>query len=194
MDWELIKPWIPLIGFAVGALVVAALVFAKVWSRDSAIVETVADDSLSVSNLGAGGPPLEGPILEMYGTRVRLAALVLAPIGRGNELDTKALPKTIDQLTMGLHSVMGYHQPVFEHWAEQVSIHGFENAFLREVKLPGNRGKGTVWSAFAGKFTDGEQQLLAGLVVCAEVPNSYGATILEHDGQWVNCLRVRQES
>lgn len=194
MDWSLIKPWIPIIGFGIGALVVAALVFAKVLSRESAIVTTVMDDDLNVSVLGAHGPPKEGPVLEMYGIPVRLAAVVLAPVGRGNELDVEALPDTVEQLIFGLHKVMGYHQPVFRHWAEQVSVHGFENAFLHQVKLPGNRGKGTVWSAFAGRFTVGEQQLLAGLVVCADVPNSYGATIVEHDGQWVNCLRVRKEA
>jgi hypothetical protein len=193
MDWTLLKPWIPIIGFAVGALVVTALIFAKIWSRESAIVTTIIDGDLEVSNLGASGPPSEGPRLEMYGIPVRLAAVVLAPVGRGKQLDAETLPKAIDQLLFGLHKLMGYHQPEFRQWVEQVSVHGFENAFLHQVKLPGNRGKGTVWSAFAGKFTAGEQQLLAGLVVCADVPNSYGATIFDHDGQWVDCLRVRHE-
>lgn len=193
MDMSLVNPWLPLICFVIGALVVAALLFATFRTRADPVVTTVQHDELNVSHLGTGGPPAAGPRLEMYGIPVRLAALVLAPVGRSSKIDSDQLPQTVDQLVFGLHKVMGYHQPVFQLWAEQISVHGFESSFLNQIKLPGNRGKGTVWSAFAGRFTMGEQTLLAGIVVCADQPNSYGETIVEHDGQWINCLRVRQD-
>jgi hypothetical protein len=193
MDLTLLKPWIPLITGLVGALVVTALVLARIWSRESAIVTTVVDNELDTGILSPYPPPADGPRLEMYGIPVRLAALVLAPVGRGNAIDVKRLPEVVEQLLPGLQDAMGYHQPVFRRWVEQVSVHGFQNAFLKQVKLPGNRGKGTVWSAFVGKFTDGEQTLLAGVVLRAEAPNSYGATVIEHEGHWLECLRVRRK-
>ncbi len=191
MDISLLKPWIPLFAAAVGALLVTAFIVSRFLSREPSVVSSEIDDHLDVKNLPSGGPGSDGPRLEMYGLPVRLVALVLAPAGRGGEIDVDKLPNMVDQLVPGLHDAMGYHQPVFRRWVDQVSVHGFQHAFLSQVNLPGNKGKGSCWSAFAGKFTAGDRAFLAGLVVCADQPNSYGTSVIDHEGRWADVLRVR---
>jgi hypothetical protein len=192
MDISLLRPWIPLICFVAGALLVTAFIVSRLLSREPSEVSSIIDDHLDVNNLSASGPGSDGPQLEIYGIPVRLVALVFAPVGRGSEIDIDELPEIVEQLLPGLHDVMGYHQPVFRRWIEQVSVRGFQNAFLSQVNLPGNKGKNSCWSAFAGKFTAGDRTLLAGLLVCADQPNAYGTSIIDHEGRWVDALRVRQ--
>jgi hypothetical protein len=129
--------------------------------------------------------------LEFYGTPVRLAVLVLAPAGRNNATPTDAeLPELIDSLVPGLWAVVQTHGPLVRCWPFQLSTQGFTHSFFNHVRLPGDRGKGTPWSAVAGRFEVGDRQLLAGLVCVADRPNSLSQMTVAHVGQWLDVLRV----
>ncbi len=175
-----------------GALVV--LVAVVRWSRarrGRAPVPTV-DLSLDVEALPAEGPPPGGPQLTFYSLPVRLAAVVLAPVGIESELPAeRALAEVVDQLVPGLMEVLVAHQPVFCRWPPQVSTQGFTKAFFSNVALPGDRGRGTPWCSVAGKFEAEGRPYLVGLVCRAERPNSYGQVVVEKLGGWLDVLQAR---
>jgi hypothetical protein len=75
-------------------------------------------------------------------------------------------------------------------WPAQLSATGFAHSFFKYAHLPGDSGKDTPLSAVAGPFRAGGQALMAGLVLCAEKPNSLGQTTLDMHEKWLGCLRV----
>ena len=68
---------------------------------------------------------------------------------------------------------------------------GFAHQFFANVRLPGNRGKGTPWSSVAGIFHIEERPVMAGLVLRAARPNSLGETLIDSEEKWLGCLRVK---
>ena len=150
------------------------------------------DLHIDLTSLPDHGPPPDGPQLELYGTPVRLAVLVLAPAGRNNPIPpADQLPERIDDLVPGLWAVVEAHEPLIRFWPFQLSTQGFAHSFFKHVPLPGDRGKGTPWSAVAGRFETESQQLLAGVVCVADRPNSLGQVTVAHVGQWLDVLRIR---
>ncbi|MFN0016629.1 MAG: hypothetical protein ACKVP0_00120 [Pirellulaceae bacterium] len=148
--------------------------------------------AIDVAALPAGPPPKDGPQLEFYGTPVRLAVMVLAPVGRGGEIPAPAdLPAVLENLLPGLPEVVSRQQPQLVLWPSQLSSQGFLQAFFNLAALPGDHGKGTPWCSAAGKFEGGGQQYLAGLICCAAGPNSLGEMTVDKPGQWLSVLRVR---
>ena len=150
------------------------------------------DLRINLQELPAGGPPATGPRLEFYGTPVRLAVLVLAPAGRNNPLPAERdLPAVLDDLLPGLLAVVAGHRPLIRFWPYQLSTQGFASSFFSNVRLPGDRGKGTPWCAVAGRFETGSQQFLAGLVCVAGRSNSLSQVTVSHVGQWMDVLRIK---
>jgi hypothetical protein len=146
-----------------------------------------------VASLPAHGPPEGGLRLEFYGTPVRLAVLVLAPAGRNNPIPAESdLPAVLDNLLPGFTAIVATHRPLIHLWPCQLSTQGFPNSFFNNVRLPGDRGKGTPWCAAAGRFEAGDQQLLAGLVCVADRPNSLSQMTIVHSGQWMDVLRAKE--
>ena len=147
---------------------------------------------IDVQQLPADGPPKEGPTLEFFGIPVRLVALVLAPAGRNARLPSdQELAGVLDDLAPGLASVVKSHRSVLRQWPEQLSTQGFIHAFFNNVRLPGDRGRGTPWCSAAGRFDAGDQQLLAGIVCTAEKRNSISQVTISNVGQWMEALRVK---
>ncbi len=93
----------------------------------------------------------------------------------------------------GLTEIVAAHQPLVRRWPEQLSSHGFNQAFFNNLALPGSRGKGTPWCSLAGKLMVGDRQFLVGMVCSSGNPNSLGQMVVEHEGQWLNALRVREK-
>ncbi len=148
--------------------------------------------AIDVAALPLAPPPKEGPQLEFYGTPVRLAVMVLAPVGRGGEIPAPAeLAMTLENLLPGLQEIAARHQPQVVVWPNQLSSQGFLQAFFNLAALPGDHGRGTPWCSVAGKFEGGGQQFLAGLICCATGPNSLGEMTVDKPGQWLSVLRVR---
>jgi hypothetical protein len=63
--------------------------------------------------------------------------------------------------------------------------------FFSQLRLPGQRGKGSPWAAIAGRTSFGGHKALLGLVVCAAADNNFSQFTLEREQQWLDVLRVR---
>jgi hypothetical protein len=160
--------------------------------RPSSPADQWAELAIDVAALPTGPPPKEGRQLEFYGTPVRLAVMVLAPVGRGGEIPAPTeLAATLENLLPGLQEIISRHQPQVVLWPNQLSSQGFLQAFFNLAALPGDHGKGTPWCSAAGKFEGGGQQYLAGLICCSSGPNSLGEMTVDKPGQWLSILRVR---
>ncbi len=173
-------------------LLLVVIVFLLLRRRARPPEPALPDLRIDVASLPAQGPPHDGPRLEFYGTPVRLAVLVLAPAGRNNPLPAERdLPAVLDSLLPNFTAVVAAHRPLIRPWPVQLSTQGFASSFFNNVRLPGDRGKGTPWCAVAGRFEAGAQQLLVGLVCVADRPNSLSQITVAHVGQWMDVLRVK---
>jgi hypothetical protein len=183
------------VGGSVLLLCLGAMLFLvlRLFRRRPATQDETRDElAIDVAALPANPPPKDGSQLEFYGSPVRLAVMVLAPVGRGGEIPAPAdLAMTLENLLPGLQEIVARHQPQVVLWPNQLSSQGFLQAFFNLAALPGDRGKGTPWCSAAGKFEGGGQQYLAGLICCAAGPNSLGEMTVERPGQWLSILRVR---
>ncbi len=139
------------------------------------------------------GPPAELPILEFYNLPVRLAGIVLAPVGRMRELPPPAeLPAVFESVLPGLEGVADRHRPLILYWPNQVSTRGFASSFFSNIRLPGEGGKDTPWSAAAGIFKHRGTPIMIGLVLRAASSNSLGQVVVNTEHEWLGCLRVKQ--
>jgi hypothetical protein len=199
IDW-----WKPIVGngpagsvIGYGMLAVVAIIVMwiawRLFRRRRRTPPLVRPDlAISIVELGEAGPPAGLPTLELYNLPMRLAAVVLAPVGRVGDLPPEEeLAAVLEAIIPGLDKIAAAHQPVIRRWPSQVSARGFAHLFFANAKLPGEGGKGTPWASVAGLFKLEGQPLMAGLVFCAATPNSLGQTIIEREHDWLGCLRVR---
>lgn len=151
------------------------------------------DLRVNIEALDNSAPHADWPSLELYNLPVRLAAVVLAPTGRGSELPAgMEVAKLLDNIVPGLAQIALLHEPLVRRWPAQLSTQGFSHTLFSNLRLPGDHGKGTPWSVIAGRFEVGGQNILAGLVLCAAGPNSLGQFVIERPGQWLDLLRVKR--
>jgi len=177
---------------AVGLLVLLILVWLVRRRRAPSRALQPPDLGVDVAAIPSNGPDAGEVQLQFYGTPVRLAVLVIAPVGRdGSPPELAKLPDLLDQLVPGMKAVFHTHQPRVRVWPNQLSAHGFIHAFFNSVTLPGDRGRGTPWCSLAGKFRGGGEPYLAGLVLCAAAPNGLGQFEIQHEGQWNDMLRIK---
>lgn len=173
------------------ALVAVAVVAKALLARRRLPAPPAPSLAIDLASLGDCGPPAVGPSLECYNVPVRLAVMVLAPVGRGGIPSLEKLPAVIDQITPNLSAVFDAHATLVKQWPPQLSPRGFAHAFFAQVKLPGERGRGTPWCALAGRV-ECDPPLMVGLALCAATPNSLGQFAVERSGQWLDALRVRE--
>lgn len=193
---EIVSNNFALLGAAVvagiGLLIVIARLARGGGSRSAA---TMPDLRIDLASLSDQGPDEGAARMEFYNTPVRLGVLVVAPLGRGHELPSnEELARIVNNAVPNLLSVINTHRPVLRRWPAQLSGKGFAHAFFINVALPGDRGKGTRWCAIAGKFTADGRPFLAGLACCAADANGLGQVVVEHEGQWLDVLRIRTGS
>jgi len=174
--------------------VVVLIVLMGVLRRRKATAPTIAPPpGIDVSQLESHGPPSGGIQLECYGAPVRIAAMVLAPMGTGGGFpSTEQLPDVIDRVVPGLSEIVERDKPLVRIWPPQLSPLGFANSFFAACRLPGDRGKQTRWCSIAGRYLDGQVRLLIGVILCAASPNSLGEFTLEQPTQWMDILRIRR--
>ena len=97
---------------------------------------------------------------------MRLAAVVLAPVGRLSDLPPDdQLPTLIEAIVPGLDKIAASHRPLIRRWPSQVSARGFAHLFFANAKLPGDGGKGSPWSSVAGMFKLKGQPVMAALIL-----------------------------
>jgi hypothetical protein len=183
---------LPYVLLAVAAAIVLWIVWRVLHRQKRAAPPLSPDLRVEVASLASTGPPDGPPTLEFYNLPMRLAAVVLAPVGRARELppDDQFAP-LLDAIVPGLDKVAVRHQPVVRRWPQQVSVRGFAHVFFSNVRLPGDAGKGTPWSSVAGLFKVKGEPVMAGLVLCAARPNSLGQAIVDSEEKWLGCLRVK---
>jgi hypothetical protein len=152
-------------------------------------------NSIDLSEFVVGGPPVGSPRMDFYGTPVRLQLIVLAPMGRHSQLPSnEELPHVLNHFISGFTGVSGLHRPVVFRWPEQLSAQGFYQAFFNQLSLPGDHGRGSAWCAVAGRFTVADRQYLVGMAFTSEKPNGMGTVTVQHEGQWLDVLRIRESS
>ena len=188
--------WLAAGGALLAALFLAVVVLAWLLLRRKRppppADESIDERAIDVSELDAHPPDALGPQLEVYGTPVRVAVVVMAPPGRGGSVPLKKeLPALAEYLLPNLGQVLIAQQPLYARWPLQLSTQGFVQSFYNKVSLPGDHGKGTPWCSLAGKFEAHGQVYLIGLLCCAAAPNGLGEIAVEHPGQWLQILRVR---
>lgn len=185
-------------GYAIAALVaVAAALFARRglqflarlrWRRAQS--KPADAPKIDLEQLAPHGPSTTGPRLQFYNLPVRLVVIVLAPVGRGNALPSRdRLLEIIDQIVPGLKMVAAAHGTTIKLWPPQLSTPGFSQALFSEIRLPGNRGKGTPWSAVAGRFSADGKAYLAGMAVRAATANNLSQVTLSSETEWLEVLR-----
>jgi hypothetical protein len=128
----------------------------------------------------------------MYNLPVRLAAIVLAPVGRAGDLPPRErLNEIVDGIVPGLEQVVATHEPAMLVWPRQFSSRGFAHVFFQKVPLQNDVTEKTVWSCVAGVARCHDEPMMAGLILRAETPNRHGFYIMEQAEQWLDVLRVR---
>ena len=184
-----------LLGCAVLAIV-ALLVLYICWRllrrRPGRLPLVELDLTIDVALLGTAGPPAGAPLLEHYGVPMRLAAVVVAPAGRARSLPPRdQLAGVFEAIAPGLAQVVATHDTLVQYWPGQLSISGFAHAFFRNVRLPGDGGKGTQWCSAAGLVKLQGQPVMAGLLMFSQQPNGIGQLIVENETKWLDVLRVK---
>ncbi|MGY8767190.1 MAG: hypothetical protein ACKVH8_02005 [Pirellulales bacterium] len=130
--------------------------------------------------------------LELYNVPVKLVAVVLAPTGRTQPIpDENQLRDLLESFLPGMMDAVRSHRPDFYRWPGQLSTTGFAQSFFVESNLPGERGKGTPWSAIAGKFETNERDYLIGLVCCADDNNGMDQITVDRPQQWLDIVRIK---
>lgn len=194
MNFEPLADMLPQLAFALAMLVIVIIAL-NIWrGRRVNRGSQQPDLTIDLVQLGVAAPPAGPSRLEVYGTPVRLRVVVIAPAGRHqSSVHPEDVPILLNQFMPGLLEIFQSHQPLCRCWPAQLSSQGFAQSFLNHVSLPGNRGKGTPWTSIVGKFHVVEQVFLIGIVCCSETSNSLSQFIVEHEGQWFDTLRIRQE-
>jgi len=185
-----------LLRYAVIALAAVAVLYA-VWRlvhrRRRKPVPPEPDLRIDVPALGLVSPPAGAPRLEFYHVPVRLAAIVLAPVGRVRRLPpADQIHSVIDAIVPGLDEVAVSHESMLYYWPVQLSPRGFAHSFFKHARLPGDRGRGTRWCSVAGVFKMGNQPLMAGLIMSTESENSLSQVIIEMETKWLDVLRIKR--
>lgn len=177
----------------VAVAVVLLLIIWRLFRRKRKVKTPLRSDlNVEVAALEDVGPPDGPPTLEFYNLPVRVAAVVLAPVGVSRELPPEdELSTLLDAIAPGLDKVAELHRPLVRRWPNQVSARGFAHLFFNHAKLPGTAGKGTVWSSVAGIAKIGDEPIMVGLVLRAAAPNSLGQAVIDAEHQWLGCLRVK---
>lgn len=190
MQWDQWTAWLPIAAAVFGVIVVLLL---SLRHSDDAHEDLAPDNSLEIGSLTRALPET-GPSLEVYGVPVRLAAVIVAPSGRGETLNEAQAMEIVGQLAPRMDEVAISHEPRWLCWPSQLSTRGFRTMFVNRVPLPGDRGRGTCWCTATGKLTLGDRQWLLGLVFVSATPSPLSDIELEHEGRWPDVLRVRAES
>jgi hypothetical protein len=192
---RLSNQWLLTAGVAIGVFVALWALRWMMCGRRRGQAVVLPDLAVDVAALEDAGPRSGPPVLEFYHLPVRLAAIVLAPVGRVSETPSREqLAEAIDSILPGLDQVVAAHRPLIRAWPAQVSVRGFAHAFFKHAPLPGDHGKKTPWSSVAGRFTFDDKPMMAGLILRAESPNRHGQYVVMEEEQWLGMLRVRLET
>lgn len=171
-------------------LIVVFLVGRSIFSRRRKPQRVEPDLRIDIESVQPELPP-ESPGLEFFGLPVRLVVLVLAPAGREGVLPpSDQRDELFEAIVPGLAEVVRVHQPLVATWPPQLSAQGFIHKYFQNVRLPGDRGRGTPWCSAAGPARYSGQTFLVGMTCYAVRPNHFSQETIQHEGDWYRLLRV----
>lgn len=175
-----------LIGGVIAALVVLLLLRRLLAGGEKRPEPAPTTQTLTLAELGERGVPSTGPRIIFRNVPVRLAALVIAPMGRTGPIpDVGELPAMVDLMLPGLASIVAAHRPTVQGWGSQSSVPGFTSAFFGQASLPGKLiGIGTPWTAVAGTYRYGGARFAIGVILRADAPNNIGEIIINDEAEW----------
>ncbi len=187
--------WLPYViaGVVLFVLIDGMILWSILRRRRRPATEVAEDVAIDVPGMVEQGPPQGGPQLTCYGVPVRVAVIVLAPTGRHGELPSgMEMPTLAEGIVPGLMTILSRDRPQVERWPPQLSRHGFIQSFFSNVRLPGDKGKGTPWCSVVGRVDHEGNSYLVGFVLCASKNNALGPVEIEHAGRWLDVLRLRE--
>ena len=139
-------------------------------------------------------PPLQRPpganVATVYHIPVRLRLVVVAPVGKGMNIDPTAVEAMLDQIVPGLGQVTRDDKPRVVVWPAQISHHGFGATFQRTTHKPEAEGEPSHWIVIAGRAQVGKNPFALGLALWSDQPNTVGRLNLEMP-QWLDVIRLR---
>jgi hypothetical protein len=176
-------------GAAVLAVMLLALLLRK-RARPPA-PQQVFDHSLNLASLDTLLPSATSVEVKFRNVPVRLVALVVAPVGRGQPTPSnEKLAQLLDEINPGFAEAIGAHETRIKVWPPQVSARGFAQSFFHQVRIPGERGKDSPWCSVAGRFDAAGMTLMLGIAMRTEKPQSMGCFPVEHSHTWYDMFRV----
>jgi hypothetical protein len=175
-------------------IVVGMMLVRRFFGRpDETVIPPPVDLGIDLDQLIQDGPADPKLHAEVYGTPVRVAVIVLAPVGRDGVMpEMVEFFDIVNQLVPGFGEVVQRDRPLIRAWSGQLSSQGFASSFFNSIPLPGDRGKGSPWCSIAGKFTANKQHYLAGIVFRGQTDNVLSQYTIQHEGQWIDILRVKR--
>jgi hypothetical protein len=179
---------------ALAAAIVVYVVWRVVSGRRRTAAPPPPDLRIDLSALGEAGPPPGPPVVEFYNLPVRIAAIALAPAGRVRDLPPRGqLGEIYEAMAPGLAAVVAAQKPLVRYWPSQLSARGFAQVFFQNVRLPGDRGKGSPWCSAAGLVKVKGQPVMVGLVMRTAADNNLGEVVIDSAEKWLTLIRVRTE-
>ena len=172
-------------------LLVAALVLWRVFARRRAKRPPPGPDlTIDLAALDQKGPPATGPVLELYNVPVRLAALILAPVGPRATAPKRSIGR--DSAKRSYRASARSSQP-----SSRCGAAGQARSASAVSPTPCSPTPACPATAARrrpgpprGIFKTRGQPLLAGLILRAQSPNSVGHTTIERDAM-AGLFRVR---
>lgn len=153
------------------------------------------EDNLGVDIQQLTPPPFpqQGPVLEFYNWPVQVVLVVFAPAGTGAIVPSMdRWNDAFDSIVPGLAKVIATHRPAIRTWPTQFSTAGFASKFFQNVPLPGDGGKGSMYSSAGGIFELDGRPFLVGMVFKTKEPDRHGQYTISNSSEWLGVLRVRE--
>jgi hypothetical protein len=176
-------------GVVLVGLVIAIVVLRRLLAGKPAAVDLEKDrrEDLAEYPPAPGQPGAKRLSVEGQPARVRL--IVVAPVGKQVAVNEDGVAGFLDQLVRGLGGIVERDKPRIRLWPPQLSNRGFPPTFHRLVRRPEPDGVPSPWVLLAGPARLGKWQVLLGLAVYADEPNTLGRLTLQPH-QWAEMLRV----
>lgn len=154
--------------------------------------ETGSEDDLQedVTALPPPPPATGDRRLTVEGVPVRVRLVVVAPAGRGYDINPGTIPQLLDRVLMGLGGFVEHDKPQIRIWPFQLSYEGFASKFHRNTPKPEGEDDPSPWVMVAGRARLGGNSVLIGLVLKAVKPTTVGRKTLEAH-EWDEVLRIR---
>ncbi len=176
------------------AVYVLARVAGAVWKGLFGTAARTADDKLAEKLADYPPPPGKpGPRrLTVEGVPVRVRLVVVAPVARGDPVETEDVEFLADEVVRGMKDLIGEDRPRVRVWPAQLSRQGFAPTFHRVTEKPEAEGRPSRWILVAGPASAGRKPILLGLALWADTPNTLGRITLDA-GRWAEVLRVQAQ-